>query len=151
MTGEKVIEELDKLLVNYIGESKTIIDTKISRLTAPGDNYGSILFKLDITLKNKHDDSQEEFYAVAKLIPEDQMFRDIFNVQVSCKVEIGFYDTIVPTLQQFQKEKGVQQVIDFFPKIYGSRINLNGSDTVDENATLLLENLIEAGKSIFLL
>lgn len=147
MTGEEV-KELEKLLINYTGESKTIVDTKISRLTAPGDNYGSVLFKLDITLKNKKDDSQERFYAVAKVIPEEEFLREMFNIQVTCKVEIGFYDTLVPALQQFQKEKGVQQVMDFFPKMYANRINLNGSETVDENAVLLLENLIEAGKPI---
>ncbi|XP_018562290.1 uncharacterized protein LOC108904287 isoform X1 [Anoplophora glabripennis] len=144
MTAEKIVK-LDQLLNGYIGDSKSIVDTKFSRLTAPGENYGSILLKVDITLENKKDNSREELHTVAKLIPEDEFFQKMFNVQVSCKVEISFYDTIVPTLQRFQKEKGVQQVMDFFPKMYASRLNLNGSDTVDQNAVLLLENLIEAG------
>ncbi|XP_018562289.1 uncharacterized protein LOC108904286 isoform X2 [Anoplophora glabripennis] len=144
MTGEKIVK-LDQLLNGYIGDSKSIVDTKYSRLTGPGENYGSILLKVDITLENKKDNSREELHTVAKLIPEDEFFQKIFNVQVSCKVEISFYDTIVPTLQRFQKEKGVQQVMDFFPKMYASRLNLNDSDTVDQNAVLLLENLIEAG------
>ncbi|XP_018562291.1 uncharacterized protein LOC108904287 isoform X2 [Anoplophora glabripennis] len=144
MTGEKIVK-LDQLLNGYIGDSKSIVDTKFSRLTGLGENYGSILLKVDITLENKKDNSREELHAVAKLIPEDKLLQKLFNIQVSCKVEIGFYDTIVPTLQRFQKDKGVQQVMDFFPKMYASRLNLNGSDTVDQDAVLLLENLIEAG------
>ncbi|XP_018562287.1 uncharacterized protein LOC108904285 [Anoplophora glabripennis] len=144
MTADKIVK-LDQLLNGYIGDSKSIIDTKISRLIGPGENYGSLLLKVDITLENKKDNSREELHTVAKLIPEDESLQKKFNIQVTCKMEISFYDTIVPTLQRFQREKGVQQVMDLFPKMYGARINLNGSDTVDQDAVLLLENLIETG------
>nr|CAI5861547.1 unnamed protein product [Callosobruchus analis] len=39
----------------------------------------------------------------------------------------------------------MQEMYDFFPKFYGARKNLDGSDTVDENAVLLLENLTASG------
>ncbi|KAJ8918598.1 hypothetical protein NQ315_013103 [Exocentrus adspersus] len=145
MSGGDKIDNLGQLLKNYTGGSKKIVDTKVSRLTALGENYGSTLLKVDISLKNDNDDSEEELHVVAKCIPEDEVLKEVFNIQVSCKVEIAFYDTIVPTLQQFQRDKGVEEVVDFFPRMYASRINLNGGELVDENAVLLLENLKGAG------
>lgn len=143
MGGEK-ISKLDQLLHKYIG-GKKIIKTEVSRLTAPGENYGSILYKVDITLEND-DKSREELHTVAKTLPQDEFFRKMFNIQVTCKTEIAFYDTVVPTLQRFAEEGGLRGRMDIFPRMYGGRINLNGSDVVDDDAVLLLENLKSEGR-----
>ncbi|KAJ8936275.1 hypothetical protein NQ318_000153 [Aromia moschata] len=138
------IEKLEELLAQRIGENRKIVSTNITRLTAPGDNYGGLLLRVDVTLKNK-DGKEEELNVVAKCIPVNLFFQMIFNIQVSVKKEIAFYDTVVPTLRQFQEEQGVENVMDFFPTIYGSRLNLNGSDVVDENSAIILENLAKSG------
>lgn len=141
------IYQLDELLSQYIDKDKKIVETKIARLTAPGENFGSTILKVDLVLADNHGES-EPLSIVAKLIPENEFFQKIFNIQVTFKMESAFYEVIVPTLQQFQKEQAVKDVIDFFPKYYGSRENLNGSDKVDGNAVLLLENLKISGKGI---
>jgi hypothetical protein len=61
---------------------------------------------------------------------------------VSFRNEINFYKNIFPILQSFQREHHLNEVINCFPKYYGSRLNLSGiTDKVDSDAFLLLENL----------
>lgn len=140
------IKDLVKLITPYIDKNKKIFDYKISRLTAPGENYGSLMLRVDVVLVDQNGGNEENFSIVAKLIPELEIFQKMFNIQVTCKNEIAFYDTIIPTLQNFQREQGVEKVADFFPKLYGARINLKkDSDVVDADAVLILENLIDNG------
>ncbi|XP_018569812.1 uncharacterized protein LOC108909863 [Anoplophora glabripennis] len=139
--GEHTIENLQEVLSGYIKKSQRISDKKITNLTAPGENYGSIMLKLDVTLKDENDGTEEELHAVAKMIPEQEFVRKIFNTQVTFKNEVAMYNVIAPTLRDFQRENGVNEVIDCFPDFYGARINLGEHGTVDENAVLILENL----------
>lgn len=141
------IEKLEDLVTQYIDKDKKIKKSEIKRLTAPGENFGSLMLKVDLLLQDNHGET-EPLSIVAKLIPDTEFFQKIFNVQVTFKLEAAFYDIIVPTLQQFQRDQGIQNVITFFPKFYGSRKNLNGGDNVDGNAVLLLENLTVSGKGI---
>nr|XP_023014587.1 uncharacterized protein LOC111504301 [Leptinotarsa decemlineata]XP_023014588.1 uncharacterized protein LOC111504301 [Leptinotarsa decemlineata] len=135
------ILNLEELLINHIDQNKKIVGTKITRLTAPGDNFGSEILKIDLVLNDKTGNS-ENLSVIAKLIPEFEFYQEIFNIQWTFKNERNFYEKIIPCLQQFQKEQGVQDVIDLFPKYYGSRCNLEDKDTkVDGNAVLILENL----------
>lgn len=139
------IVNLEDLVRTYVGNKK-IVETTVSCLTSPGDNYSGILLRIDITLESN--DEKEEIHAVAKLIPPNKFMQQVLNVQVTCHKEIAFYKDIVPALEKFQKELGVEEVIDLFPQLYGARVNLEGGEKVDENSVILLENLVEAGKSV---
>nr|XP_023025575.1 pituitary homeobox 3-like [Leptinotarsa decemlineata] len=143
MGGADCIKNLPDLLKNYLGPNKIIKDTKISRLTAPGENYGSIMLKLDITLLNIENGTQEILHTVAKTLPELEMFREIFNVQITYRNEMAFYEIIVPNVQDFQKRLGVSDVVDYFCKCIATRKNLDGSDKIDDDAVIVLENLME--------
>uniref|UniRef100_V5G064 CHK kinase-like domain-containing protein n=1 Tax=Anoplophora glabripennis TaxID=217634 RepID=V5G064_ANOGL len=100
------------------------------------------MLKLDVTLKDESDGTEEELHAVAKMIPEQEFVRKIFNIQVTFKNEVAMYNVIAPTLRDFQRENGVNEVIDCFPELYGARLNLGEQNgNVDENAVLILENL----------
>jgi hypothetical protein len=123
-----------------LGENKKIVDCKLKRLTAVGDNYGSLMLSVDLTIKSPS--GNEEIRAVAKAIPPNEFIQKIFNTPVTFRNEIAFYKNIVPLLQDFQREHGVKEVIDFVPKYYGSRLNKNCDEgKVDKDAVLLLENL----------
>lgn len=134
------IKDLHDLLKNSISNDAEIADVQISNLTAPGENYGSVMMRVDITLKNKHNGKEEILYGVAKLIPPNAQIQEMFNTQVTFKNEIALYATIVPTLVEFQKEEGMEG-IKCFANLLGSRTNLDGSDVVNEDAVLMLENL----------
>ncbi|CAG9864979.1 unnamed protein product [Phyllotreta striolata] len=139
------IEQLDRLISKHIGDGKTIVDQKISRLTSPGENFGSEMLKVDLVVESKETRRPENVHIVAKLIPRNDFFKDIFNVQVSFRNESAFYSTVVPALQRFQTQQGLEidQAVDFFPKFFGSRCNLADDERglVDDDAVLLLENL----------
>lgn len=139
------IEKLDELVGQYIEKDKTISNVEIVRLTAPGENYGGTILKVDFVLKDKNG-ATAPLSIVAKLIPEKEFFQKIFRINVTFKLEAAFYSTIIPTLLDFQREQGVPNLIDIFPKFYGARFNLDNGDEVDGNAVLLLENLHSSGK-----
>ncbi|CAH1176676.1 unnamed protein product [Phaedon cochleariae] len=139
------LRNLSELLKKNLGPDVVIKETKITRLTPPGENFGSVMLKLDVTFGNKKNDSEEILYAVAKILPETEMFREIFQIQITYTNEMAFYETIVPTLQSFQKGIGIQEVIELFPKCIATRKNLTGGNEIDDDAVLILENLIQLG------
>lgn len=119
----------------------TIKNYTLKQLTAPGENYGSLMLRLDMTVENQNITS--EINAVVKMLPPNLFLQEMFNTEVTFRKEIMFYKTIIPTLQQFQRDHNVQTIIDFVPRYYGSRLNLKNdySAKVDEHAILVLENL----------
>lgn len=144
------INDLQKVLQTYIGPEKEIVDVQIDRLTAPGENFGSIMLKVDVTLRKK-DGTEVRLHAVAKKLPASEIFRKLFNIQVTFKNELAFYQTVLPTLRNFQRENGVTEVLNCFADFYGARITEDEhSNVVDEGAVLMLENLVTSGKVFFL-
>nr|XP_023013093.1 uncharacterized protein LOC111503102 [Leptinotarsa decemlineata] len=143
--GSEEIKNLPDLLKNYLGTSKQIHDVKITRLTAPGENFGSVMLKLDITVLNTENGTKEILHAVGKTLPETELFREIFNVQMTYRYEMAFYEIIVPAVQDFQRRLGITQVFDTVCKCIATRKNLDGSDKIDDDAVIVLENLMELG------
>ncbi|KAJ3658376.1 hypothetical protein Zmor_010116 [Zophobas morio] len=140
------IEKLEDILP--LDENKTIIDHQVKRLTAAGENYGSLMLSVDITVQNAY--GTEEIHTVAKMVPPNEFIQKVFNTQTTFKNEIAFYNKIVPVLHEFQREQGMDELVDFSPKYCGSRINLSGDPSVvDSDAILLLENLKTIGYSNF--
>ncbi|XP_072400499.1 uncharacterized protein [Diabrotica undecimpunctata] len=137
------IKDLPALLSSKLGKKK-IKDTKLSNLTAKGENFGSEMIKLDVTTVDENG-KEETLHGVAKTLPKHEMMRQAFKVQVTYTNEMAFYDLILPTLQDFQRELGVKKVIDWFPECYATRKNLNASDIIDDNAVIVLENLQISG------
>ncbi|KAJ8984940.1 hypothetical protein NQ317_012190 [Molorchus minor] len=122
--GKKKIENLEGVLLN-LGENQKITDYKITRLTAPGDNYGSLMLRLEVKVYDKNTKREDDLDLVAKLLPPSDFLRNMFNVQVVFRNESSLYRVVVPVLEQFQRRQGVREVVDIFPKYYGSRISLN--------------------------
>ncbi|XP_050511294.1 uncharacterized protein LOC126887687 [Diabrotica virgifera virgifera] len=135
------IKNIEKLLEKYIDDGKNIIGSEITNLVEPGENYGGELFKIDVTIQEISTKKKDVLHLVGKIIPQSEGAQAAFNVQMTFKSEIAFYEKIVPELQGFQKKHNIQEVISCFPKYYGSRLNLNGSDKVDRDGVILLENL----------
>ncbi|XP_060528860.1 uncharacterized protein LOC132703552 [Cylas formicarius] len=135
------IEKLQDVVRDYV--RGTVLSQQTVRLTAPGENYGSVLLKLDIKVRDG--DKEEEIHAVAKCVPPNKSIREIFNTKATFPNEIAWYTTIIPTMIKFQRDNGVEDVIDCFPKFYGARTSLDPEETIDEHGLILLENLAETG------
>lgn len=141
------IHRLADLLNGHINGK--IVNQITSRLTAPGENFGSLMLKVDVTVKNN--DKEEILYTVAKCVPLNKEIQKIFSTDITFKNEIGWYKEAIPTLLAFQKEQGVSDVADFFMNIYGARCNLDNGEKVDHGGVILCENLNVRGKISFIL
>lgn len=149
MSEESIKDDLENFIKKCVGPTKEVINTHIENLTAPGDNYWSTMLKIDITLRNKENNKEEQLHAVAKTINPggSELFKE--HVMPQFKNEITFYTEIVPTLQEFQREQGVTEVLNLFPKVYGTRKNISGiGDEMDGSSIIVFENLKAQGKSI---
>ncbi|CAG9769015.1 unnamed protein product [Ceutorhynchus assimilis] len=130
---------------------KTITRYDIEKnVTAAGENYGSVLLSVDVTIKDDTDGKPEIVRAVAKTVPKNDFIKNFFMSSLTFKKELGFYSTIVPTLRKFQLDHGVESLIDFTADFYGGRLSLNQEMlTADENAVILMENLRAKDYQIF--
>ncbi|CAG9827096.1 unnamed protein product [Diabrotica balteata] len=140
------IKQLEALLGKQLVK-KTIKNVIINNLTAPGENFGSIMYKLDIVLNNNDNGTEEILHAVAKTLPAAELWRKIFNIQVTYTNEMAFYQIVLPTFQEFQRSLGIDNVINCFAECLAVRKNLldNNSDVIDDDAVIVLENLISKG------
>lgn len=134
MTSQRILQ-----LENILQLKNTeILSQKVTSLTKAGDNYGSVLLRVDLEIKTGNEIQQ--LYLVAKVLP-DRKTQEIFQSAKTFRNELYFYKNIIPILQKFKKENGME-VSDIFPKFYGGRLNLtNNLLEVDENVVILLENL----------
>ncbi|KAG5899371.1 hypothetical protein JTB14_036860 [Gonioctena quinquepunctata] len=118
----------------------------INRLTEFGENYGSVMLKVDITVLDEETKEEEMLYAVAKTLPETEVWRKVFRVQTTYTNEMAFYETIIPSLRKFQQEFGITNTLSCFAECLATRKNLLGdSDKIDDDAVLIFENLQAKG------
>ncbi|CAG9833646.1 unnamed protein product [Diabrotica balteata] len=136
------IKNFEELIRDYIGPNKSVVDTKVSNLTAPGENYLSEIIKIDVVLQDKDTNNHEDLSLVAKLCVENEFFGPTYNLT---KNEVIFYTDIVPPIKNFHKKHGLPPP-SFYPDYAGGRLNLAGeTDKPDMDAILILENLVPKG------
>lgn len=139
-------ENLENLLIGYLGGKFPLSKINESHL---GRNTGNHVRKLVLTVKGKKTVGKDEvnIETVAKLIPGD---RDAEISKNAMKKEINFYKTVLPKLQDFQRQNKVE-IFSACPEYIGSRLNLTGSKEVNVDAAILLQDLWESGEDIFYL
>lgn len=142
------IKNLQELLSQYVGAKKKVISSDLSMLTAPGENYLSVMLKVDVDLKDEDTGKEEKLKAVGKLIHSSNVNQFLQDIgKMNYKSELAFYTDIIPTLQGFAKDRGLKRNFDIFPNLIAYRANLHGeSEEVDENSVLLMENMSVNGK-----
>lgn len=138
------LNNLKQLIAPKVGSGNKItnIETSISEL----QGYGGVLLKLKVIVQDQNG-KEEPLYLVAKTQPETEYVRQLFDIQVSFKKEVQFYEVIIPILKSFQVEEGVTDISKHFAKFYGARYNLNGTnDIITDDGILILEDLCVRGK-----
>lgn len=146
MTAE--VKDLEGLLSQYIGPKKKVISSSVKNLLAPGENYLSVVVKLDAVLQDEETGKEENLSAVGKTIHSGDV-NEIMKIigKFTYKYEKNWYTEILPTLQNFLKEKEYTGNFDIFPNLIAYRPNLHGeNDEVDDDSILLMENLNIHGK-----
>ncbi|KAJ8913441.1 hypothetical protein NQ315_017185 [Exocentrus adspersus] len=132
MTEEiKRIEEI--LLPKYLSSKEHIIHSNTTRLTAAGENYGSLMLAVDIKIRNKENGKERILHVVGKAVPRNEFIQKMFQSPLTFKKELEFYRT---------RQNGIKEVMDFFPEFYGGRMGMTSNpDEFDDDAVILLENL----------
>ncbi|XP_063995652.1 uncharacterized protein LOC135173007 [Diachasmimorpha longicaudata] len=141
------LEGLESLLQSSLGGNYTIENQVIKDLLPPGENYGSKMMSLDVTLKNHDQGTCQDLQLVAKLLPTNKEQLTILDFSMTFKKEIFMYTKLIPFYRQLEIENGVKETetLNFTPKCYGSRLGINPNNEFDSNAVLLLENLKPLG------
>ncbi|KAK9702717.1 Ecdysteroid kinase-like family [Popillia japonica] len=135
------IKDFESLIEPSLKPGQKFLWCECKRLLSPGENYGSIMLQVEARVSNQSG-ANEIIHCVAKTCPPTDMIKEIFNTKVTFKREIEVYKTLVPSLNEFGKENGLDNVMNFFATFLGGRVSLNpNSDVVDDDAVLLLENL----------
>lgn len=137
------LKNLQGLVGPHLEDGLDIVDYSTKSLTALGDNYGSTILALTIHLRPQGTSQEKTMELVAKMAPTSPMFFQFFQVPFTFPKESSMYTTVAQTLAKHQIEYQVpeKQRLNTFCKCLGSRRNLNGSDVVDKDAVLVLENL----------
>lgn len=139
------LKNLDQLLAPKLGLNRKIINVDITR--PPPKGFGSIMLKVKLTIQNENG-QEEVLHLVGKKIPETNQQKEQFDIQNTFKKEVAFYEVILPTLRNFQKQEGVRDVLDNFAEFYGARFSLDGrSEVVDHDGVMLLEDLSVEGET----
>nr|CAD7258078.1 unnamed protein product [Timema shepardi] len=137
--------DLEELLRPKFGESITVDDFSTTFLTEPGDNYGSTMLAVEVILGP----NKEKLPLVAKLLPPNEMSRQLFQCHITVRKEIDIYTLVSPEFSRIQRENGVplDKVLDVFPECYGARATreLDIGQPADEGSAILLENLKISG------
>lgn len=121
-----------------------IVESSTKPLTSVGDNYGSSINSLTVSLENETTNEEKTLQLIAKMCPTDPGLCQAFQVDKTFVKEAAMYTDVAPLLRAYQVEKGLpgDQLIDSFIECFGARQSLDPTkDTVDSEAVLLLENL----------
>lgn len=148
MTMAEKIQNLEELLTQFLGSKKKIVSSDISRLTPPGENYLSVVLKVDVVLRDEETGIEENMRGVGKCIHSSDVHESMVRYgKMNYNSEKIWYTIIVPTLENFLKEERFDRNFDLFPKLIAYRANLHGkNDEVDSDSILLMENLTADGK-----
>lgn len=145
MFGIPEIKNLEDLVGKYIEEEKKIVETRV--IGVARKNSGSTVLEVDIVVKDESKYTQEVRSVAAKVIHQISYSQKVLNNEVQFKNEVNFYEVIIPLLENFQTERGIKNPLEYFPKFYGARLNLDSeSDKIDQNAVIILEQLSRKGK-----
>ncbi|XP_066258652.1 uncharacterized protein [Euwallacea similis] len=143
------VQDLEQALAPDLRKPGTNVSIKnIKSLTAPGENYGSLMLSLTILIEDAASGKTESLQAVAKAVPKNDFIQNFFMSTLTFKKELHFYKMVVPTMRRFQVDQGMKNVIDFTANFYGGRLGLNGHSSkadADENAVIVMENLKTRG------
>lgn len=116
------IKNFEDLVQPVLKSGQKVIGFSTKSLISAGENYGSVMLAVTVNLKNEEEEST--LHGVAKLPPPNEWIKKMFNIPVTFKREIAMYNVIVPTLRQFQEERGLLNIFDGFPSSYAARISL---------------------------
>lgn len=142
------VKDLDHLLRGTLGPDLRIRAIEWKPLTDPGENYGSLIYSVALTVSTKK--ITEVLNLVVKIPPPSKYLRDLFNSPVNFWKEQIFYEKVAPKFIQLQLESCIKpdKIVNLVPRYYGGRLGLEDPKVFDGQAAVVMENLIPRGYAV---
>nr|CAD7452099.1 unnamed protein product [Timema tahoe] len=132
---------LQELVSDIVTKNEGFTDVKytITKGSNAGDNFVGIIHRITAEGRS-HDNKKQVMSFIVKCMPDSQERRKQFGSNTFFDNEIVFYDQIIPTLEEFQRERGIpdQDRLNSLPKCFRTFIN-------DDNHFLVLEDVSPLG------
>ncbi|KAJ8675795.1 hypothetical protein QAD02_011581 [Eretmocerus hayati] len=145
MDGGSVVKDLEELLKETMGDQLQVIGYAVKDLLPKGENYASLMLKIDADIKRTPDAAVEKIHLVGKTITKAEFQKSHMNATMSFSREIFIFKELLPMYRQLELEAGIPEkdAVYVGPKFYGGRLTRNkgAPDEADEDAILLLENI----------
>ncbi|XP_058799601.1 uncharacterized protein LOC131669047 [Phymastichus coffea] len=134
--------DLETLLQQGLGNNELkVIDHQTKYLLPAGENYSSLVVKLDATICRKDDAEKEILHLVAKArIPNDEYLDSWI---LGFKKEVFAYTELLPIYKDIEVEAGIpeNELIDIIPKYTGHRNSFKNNSEIDKDSLILMENM----------
>lgn len=138
-------QDLEHLLRPRLGQDLVVESFTSQALTQPGENYGSTMLAIEVSIHKEKDNTTQNLSLVAKLVPPSEFLWKLFDPPNTFCKEITCYISVKVEYNKLQNEKCIpkDKFLDVFPTCYGARTTLSEGigDKADKNAAILLENL----------
>lgn len=124
MTDSEIISlepNIQNCLENIAKDEKLSDYTiNVSKGTNSGDNYLSLIFKIDI--KGIKNEKNHEVNLICKCAPKVKEYREFTDVEKYFKKEEYVYQQLFPIYENFQKEKNIKKPFNSIAKYYASSL-----------------------------
>ena len=138
-----VFADLEPLLRKSLNCSQLqVVEYTATKLVPIGENYSSLLIKINAKIRRSQDAKEERLHLAAKTI--NRVPRPILDWALSIKKEIFAYHELLPVYKDLEREVGIaeNELIDILPKYIGHRYSLDEtSEVLDDDSLLLMENM----------
>ncbi|CAL8134890.1 unnamed protein product [Orchesella dallaii] len=133
-------EVLQEIIKGYNKPDLKLVSFNAQPGTKAGDNYMSIMYALEILLKNEKNGETETLHVMLKTIPRNVFRMEMINEMKAFKKEASIYHVVFPLMVDTQKEKGIpaSELFTAWPICYAT--HLDGATDF-----LAMENLKIAG------
>ncbi|XP_058791784.1 uncharacterized protein LOC131664585 [Phymastichus coffea] len=142
---EKIdIKSLEPLLKRTLDDDTLkVIDYEATSLLPAGENYCSVLIKLDVKLRRN--DTEKMCHFVAKTPSPKE--KSIVDWSLIFKKELFMYTEIHPLYRELEKEAGIKEdnLINAWPRYIGHRNSLKNGTEINEDSVMLMENITTQG------
>ena len=137
------LPKFEQLLKKSLGNDVELINYEGRKFLPFGENYCSLMVKIEATIRRGKCSDEEKLQLVAKTAGDFEKYPLIWPKVF--KKEVFIYQHLVPMYREIELASGINadDVFDNVPKFYGYRNSLYDTDDekVDKDSMMLMENL----------
>lgn len=128
---------------SYSDQKLKVIDFSATKLLPPGENYGSVIIKLEVKIKRGNSSVEEKLHLVAKTKNQNEK-EGFLDWKVVFLKEVFMYAELLPAYRDLERKVDIPEkdLINVLPRYVGHRNTLKvDEDVVDDDSLILMENV----------